>query len=131
MKKILLILSPVIMFLQVVKAQKSGDGVQEKLYMPYFELINLDADYEYSTSQLFKSYVDERDRYLLVLPKKPADGGLYPEESLETSIENASKLHAKYVLRGSLNHIGERVIITVTMYNLNGRKIWTDKLTAK
>lgn len=103
---------------------------QDKVYMPFFEVINLNAEYQYSASRLLKSYMDERGRYMLLLPEKPE--GLYPVQPADQVKSKAASLGAKYYIIGDLNRVGEVVVVTIIMYNTSdGSKYWSDKLRAQ
>jgi hypothetical protein len=101
----------------------------EKIYMPFFELINVHSDYQYSVAKLFKNYVDEQNKYSLIIPAKP--DSLVTQPSIEKVRETAKSLNCQYFLIGDMNRIGETVIISISMYNTeNGEKTWHDRLKA-
>lgn len=103
---------------------------QEKVYMPFFEVINMNYEYQYSVSRLLKTYLEDDNRYALVLPPKP--DSLYPSESFETTKARAESYGAKYFIISELNRVGEMVLISIALYNTSdGVKIWSDKLKAK
>jgi hypothetical protein len=101
----------------------------EKIYMPFFELINVHPDYQYSTARLFKNYVDEQKKYTLIIPAKPDSSITQP--SIEKIRETAKSLNCQYFIIGDMNRIGETVIISFAMYNTeNSEQIWHDRLKA-
>lgn len=101
----------------------------EKIYMPYFEIINVHPDYQYSTARLFKGYVDDVGTYELVLPPKPASP---VEQPPQDSVRRAARESGcAYFLLGDLNRIGETVILNVAMYSVeDGKRLWGDRLKA-
>ena len=101
----------------------------EKIYMPYFEIINVHPDYQYSTARLFKGYVDDAGAYEVVLPPKPAS---LVEQPSQDSVRMAAKESGcAFFLLGDLNRIGETVILNVAMYGTgDGKRIWGDRLKA-
>ncbi len=101
----------------------------EKVYMPYFEIINVHPDYQYSTAKLFKGYVDEVGTFEIVLPAKPDT--LVGQPSQDSVRILAEKSGCQYFLLGDLNRIGETVILNISMYTVsNGTRIWGDRLKA-
>lgn len=101
----------------------------EKIYMPYFEVINVHADYQYSTARLFKGYVDEVGRYEVILPPKPA--GEVTQPPLDSVRKIAKQLNCAFYLVGDLNRVSETVILNVAMYSVeNGNRVWGDRLKA-
>jgi len=96
---------------------------QERVYMPFFEIMNMHPDYQYSTSKLFKTYVDKNSKYLLVLPLRYDTLGV--NESFDEAKQHASEQNCNYFIQGEFNRMGEIVIITISMYNTaDGNKIW-------
>ncbi len=103
---------------------------QDKVYMPFFETINMNHEYQYSVSKLFKSYLEDENRFSLILPSK--SDSLYYSEPFETTKAKAASYGAKYFIIGELNRIGEMVMVSVALYNTaDGTKVWNDKLKAK
>lgn len=96
---------------------------QEKVYMPYFETINMSQEYQLSTARLLKMYIEQDSKYELVLPAKDSS---YYSETKEQTFANAKALKINHVLIGDLNRMGEKVIVSMIMYNTgNGEKEWT------
>jgi hypothetical protein len=122
-KKSILLLGIVLVFVfQTVTSQ-------EKIYFPYFEMINIpnDAELQYSMSKLLKTYIEENhSNYTVIIPKR--DGyELYGREDFLESIENAKKNDAKYLLVGEVNNIGKVAIVTLSLFDVStGNKIWSD-----
>jgi TolB-like protein len=88
-------------------------NAQEKIYMPYFEVINMHSDYQTSSTRLLKTYIELENKSELVLPKK--DTSLF-SETKEQALEKAKSLNISHVLIGELNRMGETVIVSVTLY---------------
>ena len=72
MKKAVLIFSIVFFLCKGVVAQ-------EKIYMPYFEVINMHPDYQNSATHLLKTYLESGNKMELILPDKDT---LYYKEGL-------------------------------------------------
>ncbi len=103
-------------------------SAQEKVYMPFFEVINMNKGYQYATSRLLKSYLLDNKKYDLLLPAKTDSNYT---ETLATTKENAKKAGANAYLIGELNRIGETVIVRLSLYNTaSDTLIWTDKMKA-
>jgi hypothetical protein len=101
---------------------------QEKVYFPYFEMINVenDAQIQLSTSKLLKTYIEENHNYQIIIPKNDGNG-VYPKEDFLESIENAKRYDAKYVLIGEINNIGKLAILSMSLYEVStGNKVWND-----
>lgn len=97
-------------------------NAQEKIYMPYFEVINMHSDYQTSSTRLLKTYIELENKSELVLPKK--DTSLF-SETKEQALEKAKSLNISHVLIGELNRMGETVIVSVTLYKTEtGEKEW-------
>lgn len=115
MKRIFLILETLIFFSLIIHAQ-------EKIYMPYFEVINMHTDYQNSVTRLLKTYLEAANKTELILPNK--DTGYY-RETKEHAISSAKAQNIHHVLIGELNRVGETVIISISMFNSeNGEKEW-------
>lgn len=102
---------------------------QEKVYFPYFEMINVpDAEgIQLSTSKLLKTYIEENhSEYAIVMPKHDGEK-VYPKEDFLESIENAKQNGAKYLLTGEINNIGKLAILSMSLFDVSsGNKIWSD-----
>ncbi len=97
--------------------------------MPFFELINVHSDYQYSTAKLFKSYVDEAGRYVVLIPER--SDSLVRQPPLDSVRETAQKLNCSSFILGEMNRIGETVILNMAMYSTStGEPIWVDRLKA-
>lgn len=101
---------------------------QDKIYFPYFEMINVEnaAGIQLSTSKLLKTYIEESHNYIVLIPKHDFQQAYHREDFLE-SVENARQLGAKYFLAGEINNIGKLAILSLTLYEVSsGNKVWSD-----
>jgi hypothetical protein len=122
MKKVIILLAFFAIFFEIAKSQ-------ERVYMPLFEVINMHPDYQYSTSKLFKTYVENNNKYLLIMPEK--HDTLTPVEPIDVIKQKAAENQCSYFITGEFNRIGDVVIITISMYNTSdGKKIWHNTVKA-
>jgi hypothetical protein len=113
----------------IVLASLTQLNAQERVYMPFFEVMNMHHDYQYSTSKLFKAYVDKNNKYQLIIPERV--DSLSTGKSIELVRQKAAELNCTYFIQGELNRLGDIVIINVSMYNTSdSKKIWTSLLKA-
>lgn len=104
---------------------------QEKVYLSYLEVINMNSGFQYSSTRLLKTYMEEKNRFNVVLIQGN-DSTLMPAESFDQTKARAQSYGANFFVMGELNRIGETVIVSISMYNTNdGNKIWSDKLKAQ
>jgi hypothetical protein len=102
---------------------------QEKVYMPYFEVINMHKDYSLSASRLFKLYAEQADKYQIVLPEK--FDTLAPVAGFEKVKATAATLQAPCFCTGEINRLGEMAVVVISLYKTqDGTKIWTGTLKA-
>lgn len=102
---------------------------QEKIYFPYFEMINVQeaTGIQLSTSKLLKTYIEENHKNYLVLMPRHDGEILYPKEDFLESIENAKQNGAKYLLTGEINNIGKLAILSLSLFEVSsGNKVWSD-----
>lgn len=103
---------------------------QEKVFMPFFEVINMHQDYQYSSSKLFKTYVQKYNKYQIILPDR--FDSLAATEPFDVVKQKASDLNCPYFIQGELNRTGEIVVITISMYKTKDGKLeWQSLLKAK
>jgi len=96
---------------------------QEKIYMPWIEVVNMHNDYSYAVSRLFRTYVNAGDRYELILP--PESDSLLRLETVEEARAHAISYGAGYYILGEMNRVGELAILSLTMYrSSDGGKVW-------
>jgi len=98
--------------------------------MPFFEVLNMHPDYQYSSSKLFKSYLTEQNVYDLILPEK--SDTLYKESTAKTA-ETAKTLGASFYAIGEINVVGQNLmVISLSMYKTSdASKVWSDIVKAK
>jgi len=122
MKKILYFLFVFIFTEQLIQAQ-------EKVYMPYFEVLNLAYDYQYSISKLFQGYVRDQGKYEIVLPAW--NNEQYPNESQDETQSRARELGAPFFIKSDMNALGDLIIVTMSMFRTdNGQETWNGLLKA-
>jgi len=101
---------------------------QEKIYFPYFEMINVQdaAAIQLSTSKLLKTYIEENHNYTVIVPRNE-EGIVFPKEDFLKSIENAKQQGANYLLVAEINNIGKLAILSMSLFEVStGNKIWSD-----
>ena len=102
-------------------------AAQQKVYVPKFDLINMPADYGYTFPRLMKSYAEDGNKYILLLADKNDSGVV----DAELSRKRAQAKQAEYYVIGELLHVGESILVNMTMYNTSdGTKFWSDKMKA-
>lgn len=122
MKKILFYLFVFLLAGQFIQAQ-------QKVYMPYFEVLNLAYDYQYSLSKLFQQYVQDQGKYEIVLPAW--NNEQYPNESQEETQLKARELGAPFFIKADMNALGDLIIVTMSMFRTdNGQETWNALLKA-
>ncbi len=96
---------------------------QERIYFPFFELLNVNSEYQYSSSRLFSSYVNQSGLFLVVLPQKSDSIVIIPDV---LSVKNRAKeLNANFYMMGELNSIGNVLAITMSMFSVEtGKLVW-------
>ncbi len=80
---------------------------KEKICTPFFELINVPADYKLSTIRILKSKVEGNNFRDMITPGK--DEVRYSDMSLDSNITWAKANTCQYLLLGSLTRLGETV----------------------
>jgi hypothetical protein len=122
MKKTVLLIFVLILAGRFIQAQ-------QKVYMPFFEVLNISAEYQYSLSKLFQKYVHDQGKYEILLPAW--NNEQYPRESQEETQSNARGLGAPYFIKGDLNALGDLIIVTMSLYQTdNGKELWNSLLKA-
>jgi hypothetical protein len=122
MKKIMLCIFIFLFTGQIIQAQ-------QKVYMPFFEVINIQEDYQYSLSKLFQKYVKDQGKYEILLPEW--NNELYPKENNEVTQSKARELGVPFFIKGNLNGLGDLIIVTVSMFQTdNGKEVWNALLKA-
>lgn len=111
----------VVIFLLTLANQMHG---QEKIYMPWIEVVNMHTDYSYAVSRLFRTYVNSGDRYELILPAET--DSVLKLETAEEARAHALTYGAGFYILGEMNRVGELAILSITMYrSSDGEKVWT------
>jgi hypothetical protein len=101
----------------------------EKVYMPFFEMINVHSDYQYSVARMLKNYIDEQKKYTVIIPQR--SDSLIKQSSNEQIRALASSLDCGYYIVGDMNRLGETVIISIALYKTSDASmIWNDRLKA-
>ena len=122
MKKTFLFLIIFIITGQLIQAQ-------QKVYMPFFEVLNIHQDYQYSLSKLFQKYVADQGKYEIILPAWNNEP--YPAETRDATQSKAKELGFPYFIKADLNALGDLIIVTMSMFRTdNGEEIWTSLLKA-
>ncbi|MES2728048.1 MAG: hypothetical protein V4643_13155, partial [Bacteroidota bacterium] len=120
--KIGLVLLVVLLCFTKVKAQ------QPKVFLPLLETINLKKNFEYASTRLLKNYIDNTNRYQVIMQDN-VDSALL--NSIESVSAKAKEKGATYFIMGSLNRLGETVIVNINLYETEtSKKIWFDQLKA-
>jgi hypothetical protein len=103
---------------------------QKKVFLPYFEAINIKKDYQISTTKLIRNYIETENRYQVMM-LEGKDTLFDADQPLAVLKGKAMEMGADYYLKGSLNRIGESVIVNVTLIETaTGNKVWFDQLKA-
>ncbi len=100
---------------------------QQQAYFPFFELIGIEKDdqFQYSTSKLLKSYIEDNHDFNLLLPE--VRDRYYEKETFFESIDNAKALGASHVILGEIHELGNLFIVSLGLYEVEtGDKIWHD-----
>jgi len=96
---------------------------QEKVYMPFFEVINMNKNYQYASSKLLKTYVDQGNKYEIVFPERDTN---LVYESKDQAMMKAKSMGINHIIIGTLNRTGETVVISIVMYKVaDGSKEWS------
>lgn len=102
---------------------------QQKVYMPFFEVMVIHEDYQYSLSKLFQDYVRSQGKYEILLPEWNNEP--YPQENKEATQLKARELGAPFYIKANLNALGDLIIVTMSMYRTDtGEEVWNALLKA-
>jgi len=124
MKKITLTLGLIIGMISLLQAQAP------KVFLPYLEAINIKKEFQISSTKLLKNYIDLANQYQVVMDGNK-DTLFDAEKSMAEIKSKAQQLDAKYFIKGSLNRVGENVIVNVSLFETEtGNKVWFDQLKA-
>ena len=122
-------MKPILRLLVILFLTTGSLSAQEKVYIPWFEVMGMHPDYQLSLTRLFRSYVESGERYTVVLPEVPENPVSLPgmEEIKALAQENG----AAWFFTGELNRLSERVICTFSLYETaTGNKVWSDLMRA-
>jgi len=98
-----------------------------KIYFPYFELINLEenAELQYSTSRLVKTYIETNHDYHILLPEKASE--YYAANSYDIALKAALERKSDHVLIGEIHSLDGIYIVSLGLYETStGKKLWHD-----
>lgn len=90
---------------------------QEKIYLSYFEAVNVHEDYSKACVNLLKIYL-ENENVTVVIP-----GQSDVLETIDESKEAARSQGLKYVLTGSITGVGDNAVVSVKLVNLDSDNI--------
>jgi len=98
--------------------------------MPFFQIENMHWEYQMSAAKIFKNYVNDINKYTLILPE--TKDTTYPKESFHQTILNAKTAGTKYFIIAEMNALNDVMIVSMTMYNTSdSSKVWNDLLKAR
>ena len=96
---------------------------QEKLYISYFEAINLPEVYANSTTKIYKNHLSRTGRFSII-PLATWDSTIIVENSKKAR-ERAEVLGATYYVIGEVNKLGSLYQVSIMMHRTaDGSLIW-------
>ena len=105
-------------------------NAQTKVYLPLLETINLKKDFQYSSTRLLKNYIESANKYQVIM-QDVNDSSINYNDQNASIITKARELKAMYYIVGSLNRLGENVIVNINLFETEtGKKVWFDQLKA-
>lgn len=103
---------------------------QTKVYLPLLETINLKKDFQYSSTRLLKNYIESANKYQVIMQDANDTSVNYNDQNASI-IAKAREIKAMYYIIGSLNRLGENVIVNINLFETEtGKKVWFDQLKA-
>jgi TolB-like protein len=103
---------------------------QTKVYLPLLETINLKKDFQYSSTRLLKNYIESANKYQVIM-QDANDSSVNYNNQNASIIAKAREIKAMYYIIGSLNRLGENVIVNINLFETEtGKKVWFDQLKA-
>ncbi len=112
-------------FLEQTIAQQT-----QKVYMPFFEVLNLKKEFQYSTTKLLKTYIESGGRYEVIMQAQ-ADSVVIGDNA-DAVQRIAKERNVNYFITGSLNRLGETVVVSINLHETEtGNRIWFDQLKAR
>ncbi len=104
---------------------------QDKVYLAYFEAMNLNKGYQVSTTRIFRAYLAQENRFDIQILPVFQDSVPVPE-TYQQAWNHAKELQVQYFIKGELDRLGETVLLSVALYKTeDGSKVWSDLLKAK
>jgi TolB-like protein len=103
---------------------------QTNVYLPLLETINLKKDFQYSSTRLLKNYIESANKYQVIM-QDANDSSISYNDQNASIIAKAREIKAMYYIIGSLNRLGENVIVNINLFETEtGKKVWFDQLKA-
>jgi TolB-like protein len=103
---------------------------QTKVYLPLLETINLKKDFQYSSTRLLKNYIESANKFQVIMQDVNDSTISYNDQNVSI-IAKAREKNTMYYITGSLNRLGENVIVNINLYETEtGKKVWFDQLKA-
>jgi len=103
---------------------------QTKVYLPLLETINLKKDFQYSSTRLLKNYIESANKYQVIM-QDANDSSVNYNDQNASIIAKAREIKSMYYIIGSLNRLGENVIVNINLFETEtGKKVWFDQLKA-
>lgn len=104
-------------------------SAQQSVYFPGFELINMDErpGFQYSTSKLLKSYIENNHEYTIVLDELIGQEGYQGKETLASSIAKAKSMNVPFTMKGEIHFLQGVYILSLGVYETASmQQIWHD-----
>lgn len=103
---------------------------QEVIFMPNLDPIGLKKDFQYSVTNLLKTYIEDAKKYRVVIPLRNDSNAITADQE-ELAVAYAKSINAKYYLLGTLTRLGETVVVRISLYETLSRNVvWSDRLKA-
>lgn len=119
-----------IIFLILTTLSFSFIHAQEKVYLPYFETLNMNYEYGITATRVFKAYVNQDNKFDIILPERI--DSVSGQESFNEIRDKAQALNTKYFIKGELSRLGETVLVSIALYKTeDGTKVWSDLQKAR
>ncbi|MEP1093699.1 MAG: hypothetical protein ABJG78_01240 [Cyclobacteriaceae bacterium] len=118
----------VLLFLLICTFSYQLRAQTNTVYFPYFELIstNKDANLQYSTSKLIKSYIENNHPYAVILPEREAES-YFEDEGQSVALAKAKEVSALYFMDGEIHNLQGVFIISLGLYETaSGERVWHD-----
>ncbi|MCF8428534.1 MAG: autotransporter outer membrane beta-barrel domain-containing protein [Bacteroidia bacterium] len=87
-------------------------------------------DFQYSSTRLLKNYIESANKYQVIM-QDVNDSSVNYNDQNASIIAKAREIKAMYYIVGSLNRLGENVIVNINLFGTEtGKKVWFDQLKA-